>query len=491
MLLGKLFSAAGLECPQEYSDINISRIVTDSREACEACMFICIEGHNTDGHGYIKEAINKGAVVIVCERVRDECVGGAAIIKIDNTRRAAALLYNAQCGEPSKKIKLVGVTGTNGKTSVCHMLESIFSEAGVSCGVIGTVGVRIDGESVPLCREGLTTPDAAQLYPLLSEMAERGVRYVFMEVSSHSLVLCRVDGLEFECGIFTNLTRDHLDFHGSMEEYFRQKSKLFSRCRHIIVNGDDEYGKRLLNTYGEAVTCSVDGDGDFCANDVKYTARATEYKLVFSGGEYAITLGALGDFSLINSLEAAAAALTLGISPDAVIRGLLRFNGAKGRMERVLEGDCPFGVIVDYAHTPDALERLLLSARRNKTESGRIVVLFGCGGDRDRGKRKQMGRIASRLSDLVIVTSDNSRSERAEDIISDILKGIDKEKPYKVIVSRKQAIEYAIENARDGDIILLAGKGHEKYEIDADGKHFFDEVQIVKDAAARINKDKK
>ena len=485
MLLGKLFSAAGLECPEEYLNIEISKIVTDSREACERCMFICVSGYNTDGHEYIKEAINKGAVVIVSERVCDECVGGAAIIKIDNTRRAAALLYNAQCGRPSEKIKLIGVTGTNGKTSVCHMLESIFSEAGVKCGVIGTVGVRALGEDLTPFREGMTTPDAAGLYPLLAKMADMGVTHVFMEVSSHALAQDRVAGLEFECGIFTNLTRDHLDFHGSMEEYFRQKASLFSRCRYKIINADDAYGKRLLDIYENCVTCSVGGDGDFCARQICYGTDRTQYKLKFGGGELEISLGALGDFSVFNSLEAAAAALTLGISPDALIGGLLRFRGAKGRMERVLDGDSPFEVIVDYAHTPDALERLLMSVRSIRKARGRIILVFGCGGDRDKGKRKQMGRIASRLADFVVVTSDNSRSERPEDIIAEILKGIDKEKPYRAIASRKQAIEYAIESAAQDDIIVLAGKGHEKYEIDACGKHFFDEVQIVKDAAAR------
>ena len=487
MLLGKLFSEAGLECPEEYSNIEISRIVTDSREACEQCMFICVSGYNTDGHEYISQAIDKGAVVIVSERVCDECVGGAAIIKIDNTRRAAALLYNAQCGKPSEKLKLIGVTGTNGKTSVCHMLESIFSEAGVRCGVIGTVGVRALGQEIAPCREGMTTPDAAGLYPLLAKMADMGVTHVFMEVSSHSLAQYRVEGLEFECGIFTNLTRDHLDFHGSMEEYFRQKASLFSRCRHKIINADDAYGKKLLDIYEGCVTCSVGGDGDFCAREICCWTDKTQYKLKFGGGELEISLGALGDFSVFNSPEAAAAALTLGISPTALIGGLSRFLGAKGRMERVLDGDCPFEVIVDYAHTPDALERLLTSVRSIKKPRGRIILVFGCGGDRDRGKRKQMGRIASRLADLVVITSDNSRSERPEDIIAEILKGIDKEKPHKTIVSRRQAIEYAIESAAEDDIVVLAGKGHEKYEIDSDGKHFFDEVQIAR-AAARKNK---
>ena len=487
MILSRLFSDAGLEYPEKYANIEISRIVTDSRQACDKCMFICMAGHNTDGHKYIKEAINKGAVVIVAEQVRDECVGGAAIIKVDNTRRAAALLYNTQCGIKNKGLRIVGVTGTNGKTSVCYMLESIFLAAGVRCAVIGTVGCRMDGRDIPGYGGGLTTPDAHELYPLLAYIAERGVTHVFMEVSSHALANHRVDGLEFEWGVFTNLTRDHLDFHSDMEDYFLAKSRLFSMCRGGIVNIDGAYGKRLSDMYPDLVTCSEGGGGDFCALDAKSTPNGSEYKLVYRGGECHISLGALGDFSVMNSLQAAAVALSMGIDASAVIGGLSRFCGAPGRMERVVRGEL-YEVIIDYAHTPDALERLIKSARPLRGEGGRIMLVFGCGGDRDRGKRREMAVIASRLADFLIITSDNPRSEDPDTIITHILKGIDKEKPHTVIPSRKEAIEYAVSIAGEGDVILLAGKGHEKYEILADGKHFFDEKQIVKDAVERKNK---
>jgi UDP-N-acetylmuramyl-tripeptide synthetase len=450
-------------------------------------MFICIKGHNSDGHEYIKEALNNGARVIVAEQVRDECVGGAATVLVKNTRRVAALLYNVQCDEPTKGLKIIGVTGTNGKTSVCAMLESIFMCEGIRCAVLGTTGCRIDGEDISLCCEGLTTPDAAQLYPVLSFMKKEGVTHVLMEVSSHALALSRVDAIEFEYGIFTNLSRDHLDFHGDMEDYFLTKSRLIERSRRCVVNVDDEYGARYAEMCKAPITCS-EKKGDAVAKDVKCTANGCSYKLLWKDIELEISVSALGDFSVMNSLEAAALALDMGISPYAVSRGLLRFFGAKGRMERAVTTE-PYEVIVDYAHTPDALERLIMSARVLRGEQGRIILVFGCGGDRDRGKRKLMAGIASRLCDEVIITSDNSRSENTESIISDILKGIDKEKPYTVIPSRARAIEYAVSIARAGDVVLLAGKGHEKYEIDADGKHSFDEISIVREAVAAKNRE--
>jgi UDP-N-acetylmuramoyl-L-alanyl-D-glutamate--2,6-diaminopimelate ligase len=309
-----------------------------------------------------------------------------------------------------------------------------------------------------------------------------------MEVSSHALAFGRTDAIEFEYGVFTNLTRDHLDFHGDMEEYFRQKSKLFGQSRRAVVNFDDEYGKRLCRTYRGSLRASRTV-GDTVASEVECGALGCRYKLRYKDEEYEIKTGASGDFSVTNTQLAATVALDMGIEPCAVVRGLARFFGAAGRMERITGGNCPFGVFIDYAHTPDALECALKSVRSFRQGRGRVILLFGCGGDRDRGKRRQMASIASRLADFVIVTSDNPRSEEPQSIINDILKGIDKEKEYTVIVSRRRAIEYAIGIAAAGDIILLAGKGHEKYEIDATGKHDFDEISIVR-AALNAKKHK-
>lgn len=486
MKVKEIFDSAGLEFPAKYGDIEFCDAVTDSRLVRRGSMFIALRGYNTDGHNYIEKAIGNGASVIVAEQVRDECVGGAAIILIDNTRRAAALLYNAICKFPSKRIKLVGVTGTNGKTSICFMLKSIFEAAGIPCGVIGTTGAYISGIDEPIAKTGLTTPEAAQLFPLLEKMADMGAKYVFMEVSSHALARGRVVGLEFELGIFTNLSRDHLDFHGSMENYFLAKASLFSKCKHVIVNRDDAYGRRLALLYGGSITCSAKVEASVTAKDITLSREKTSYKLKYGARdvELDISLGALGDFSVINSLEAAAAAICLKIEERAVKEGLSRFFGAKGRFERVYSGE--FDVLIDYAHTPDALERVLESVRKTyHSRTANIITVFGCGGERDKGKRKQMGRIASRLADITVISSDNPRSEDPDEIIKSILKGVNKEKRYAVIPDRKSAIEYAISLARAGDVVLVAGKGHETYQIDANGEHPFDEIKIINDAIVK------
>ena len=476
MKLSALFSEAGLPYPEKYGDREITKIVTDSREATAGCMFISIVGHNNDGHEHIEEAVKKGADVIVAEQVRDGCVGGAAIVKVENTRYAAARLYSVQCGSPDKRLKIVGITGTNGKTGTSFLLESIFLNAGISCAVIGTLGCRINGIPTELCRTGLTTPDSAQLYPFLAHLANIGVDYVFMEVSSHALALGRVEGIKFEYGIFTNLTRDHLDFHGGMEEYFECKAALFSSCRRCVINVDSPYGKILAERYPEAIRCSC-SSGDAVAESAVSDRDGSRYILKYSGGELPIRLTALGDFFVTNSLLAAAVALDAKIPADSIIGGLSSFSGVSGRMERVSSDEVD--IIIDYAHTPDALERLLINAHALRQRGGRIILVFGCGGDRDRGKRKEMAHIASRLADICVVTSDNPRSEDPNTIIGDILKGIDKEKPYTVIASRKDAIRYAVSIGREGDMILLAGKGHEKYEINAEGRSSLDEREIA------------
>ncbi len=487
MHLGELFANAGLFCPENLKKLTYTGIVTNSRKVTSGSIFVAVRGQNNDGHDYINEAIQNGAVLIVAEQMRDGCVGGAAIILVENTSVAAALLYNAHHNKPSNDLKIIGVTGTNGKTGVCYMLESIFSAAGHACAVIGTLGCRALGAPVALRESSLTTPDSSELYPLLANLRDMGVTHVFMEVSSHALALHRVDGIEFECGVFTNLSRDHLDFHGTLEDYFLSKAKLFDSCKRAVINIDDTYGKRLYDAHRGSFAFSR-LCGDAMASNVRLDFSGCSYTLEYKNKKYNISLGALGDFSVSNSLAAASVALELGISPYAVSEGLSRFFGVEGRMQNVTPAGAPFCAMIDFAHTPDALERLLLCVRELKGAKGRIITLFGCGGERDKGKRRDMGLVASKYSDFVIVTSDNSRGERAEDIISDILKGIDKEKAHKVIVSRQKAIEYAVLTAGSGDIILLCGKGHEKYIIDADGTHPFDEEKILNEAYVAICK---
>ena len=498
MKLSELFDKAKINYPSEYGSIEITGVVTDSRKVTDGSMFVCINGFRFDGHDGIDEAINRGAKVIVCERVRDVFVGGAAIVKIENTRTGIARIYNAWYGDPAGKLRIIGVTGTNGKTSVCRILSFIFEEAGYRCASIGTLGCwSVGGREMVLKNAdrlaNMTTPDPESLYFALSEMVADGAEFVFMEVSSHALSLGKCDPIEFDTAIFTNLTRDHLDFHINMEEYFNAKKKLFSMCRRAIINSDDTWGKRLLREISvRSISTSCENNGDYLAENISVNADGCRaYILRYGDKSVKISLSMGGRFAVNNTLQAAAFALEFGISADTVSLALSKFSGVEGRMERVdLDKDIGFSVFIDYAHTPDALENLLLGVRSERVRSDeRIVLLFGCGGERDRGKRKLMGIVASRLSDFVIVTSDNSRSESRKGIISDILKGIDKEKPFVVIEDRRAAIEYAVENARAGDCIILAGKGHEKYEIDKTGKHPFDEAEIVRNAVEKHFRD--
>ncbi len=492
MRLQKLFSAAGLECPEEAKNINVKNIVTDSRKVVKDSLFLCIRGLHSDGHDHIDSAIRAGASVIVAEKVRDACVGGAAaIILLDNTRSVAAKLYNALYGDPVKKLKIIGVTGTNGKTSTCFMLYEIFRRAGYTVGLMGTVcRISADGKVLTPKKHdptaAMTTPDPDELYRTLAKMAKDGVEYVFMEVSSHALSQGRVEAIDFDGAVFTNLSRDHLDFHGSMEEYYKAKSELFHRSRHALINVGGDFGKRLAAKCPcPFFTCSVT-EGDFYAFGQSFRGLCgVSYILKSPYGDIEINSPLLGDFAIENSLMAASLALMYGIPKTTVAEALSNTRGVSGRMERLDTGEDEPSVIIDYAHTPDALERLLKSVHRLRTDRGHIILIFGCGGDRDRGKRPEMARIASRYADMTIITSDNCRGESPEQIFSDILKGIDKERPYTVIKDRRAAIESAVMTASARDIIVLAGKGHEKYELDGRGRHFFDESRIVRTALKR------
>lgn len=492
MRLSELFGRAGLECPEEAEEIQVRNIVTDSRRVEKGSLFICLKGMSTDGHEYMDEAIKSGASVIVAEQVRDACVGGAAaIILHDNTRSVAARLYNAWYGNPTKRLKIVGVTGTNGKTSVSTMLYEVFTSLGYKAGLIGTVKcLSVGGRVLKITSKdplaNMTTPDPEELYCALAQLVRDGAEYVFMEVSSHALALGKVDAICFELAVFTNLSRDHLDFHGTMDEYFKAKCRLFELSRIGLVNTDSEYGEKLaLGCPCPFLTVS-ETYGDFCAQNVKYHGAAgSEYILKYPNGECFISIPLAGEFSVTNSMLCASAALVCGLNPQGVSFALSRVRGAEGRMERVRIPTDEFSVIIDYAHTPDALEKLLKSVRRIRAPHGHTILVFGCGGERDRSKRREMGQIASRLADFVIITSDNCRGEDPERIFSDILTGIDKEKPYCLIKERSAAIESAVMSARYGDIIVLAGKGHERYEINNGVKRPFDERKIVKAACKK------
>lgn len=489
MKLSELFGRAGLDYPPEAGDLEISKIVTDSRNATPGCLFICMTGRHSDGHGFAVDAIHSGASVIVAEQVRDECVGGAAAwIMLKNTRQAAALLYNAWYHNPAESLKIIGVTGTNGKTSVCFLLCEMLERWGKKCGLIGTVRCRsANGKTVFFPNRNptanMTTPDPEDLYAMLAQMVSDGVEYVVMEVTSHALALYKTDAIQFSWGVFTNLTQDHLDFHGDMEQYYQAKKRLFSMSRRAVLCRDDPAADRLMREIScSFFTCSLQ-KGDFCALEVRSLgADGMRYRLQTPTGSYPMEVRIPGRFSVMNALEASAVALAEGMPAELVSEVLKNTRGVEGRMERVFLGvDAEVSVFIDYAHTPDAMEQLLktlLPLRRG----GRLLVLFGCGGERDRSKRAQMGRIASAYADELIVTSDNSRGEPVSQILRDILKGVNREKPCEVIADRRQAIRRGIQIARSGDILVLAGKGHEHYEINQYGRSPFDERRIVTEA---------
>ncbi len=497
MRLSKLLEDSGIVPNGDIADCEITEIVTDSREASLGCMFVCLCGGREDGHRYIRDAMLRGAVAVVVQKVTNVPVPDTCsyvnVIECENTRRACALLYSAWYGNPSKKLKIIGVTGTNGKTSVTHILKKIFEAALYKCGLIGTVCCSSGERKIyaqsddPLAN--MTTPDPRQLYRLLAFMAADKVDYVFMEVSSHALKLCKTDGIEFDTAIFTNLTPEHLDFHGDMEDYKKSKEKLFGVCNISIINADDSFASDMMAaSKGKIYTYSTSPkNSDFWAeNIVNNGANGINYELRSKNTIMKPSSPIPGNFTVYNTLCASACALLHGISPSVICSALGSMNGVEGRMERVkLSSKAHFSVFIDYAHTPDALENLLNTARKFSIEGQRIVLVFGCGGDRDKSKRRVMGEIASRLSDFSIVTSDNSRSEKAEYIIAEICSGFDERSKYTIIKDRRKAIEYAICNFQKGDIILLAGKGHEKYEIDALGKHDFDERKIVFECTER------
>ena len=478
-------------------DFETGVLRTNSLECSRGDAFICIPGTKLDGHDFICTAVQNGAELIVCERVTPWLAAHPEVsyITVSNARLAVAHMWNEYCGRPSEKMMLVAVSGTNGKTSTTYFLREIFKAAGYKTGVIGTVRCLIGDEEAILTDDSvsrvnsMTTPAPQKLYPMLERMADAGVEIVFMEASSHSLSQYRLDPLLFVAGVFTGLTQDHLDYHGSMEEYYLSKRRLFTMCGTAVVNVDDEYGSRLANEI--SIPCAVYSPlgktADFTASQTIHDG-SDGIRYIFSdkSGECEIKCPSVGSFMVANTLGAASVARLFGIKREVISSALAVSPQIPGRMERVPLGDfCDFEIFIDYAHTPDALERVLHSLLEVKKPNGRLVVLFGCGGDRDRTKRPIMGRIATSLAELTVITDDNSRSENPRAIICDILRGASGGACCKVIENREEAIKWVIENHRPNDTILLAGKGHEDYEISAGGKRPFSEKAIIFEAVKR------
>ena len=486
MKLEKLLVNLDYEIIKGDKNIDINSINYDSRKVSKNDLFVCIKGFSSDGHKFAQKAINQGATAIICED-DIECSEDVTIIKVKESRKALAILGANYYNNPSKDMKIIGVTGTNGKTTSAFMLKTILEAEGHKVGLIGTIANYIGSEKIDTER---TTPESLELQELFRSMVDKGCKYCVMEVSSHSLDLDRVYGIEFEAGIFTNLTRDHLDFHKTFENYYLAKYKLFERSKYKIVNIDDEYGKRVVEDcckagYSNIVTTSIKNESDYKAYDEVCESKHISFKLKIDNKEENFTVGLPGEFNIYNSLGAIAACKSLGISLESIKKGIEEVV-VLGRCEMTgREFNLPYTIILDYAHTPDGLDNILKTARG--FTKNRLISVFGCGGDRDTVKRPQMGKIGTDLSDISIITSDNPRTEDPTKIINDIVAGIDKDN-YEVIENRKEAIKRAIEIAEAGDVIVIAGKGHEDYQILSTGKIHFDEREVVKEILENIYK---
>lgn len=468
-----------INCKKEMENIEITGVTCDSRAVKDGFAFVCIVGAKSDGHDYAKMALEKGAAVIITQKklsLDNE-------ITVDDTHAAYASICANWFGNPARDLKLIGVTGTNGKTSVTYMVKKILESQGHKVGLIGTIQNMIGEEAIATQN---TTPNAYDLNSLFSLMKAKGCTYVIMEVSSHALDQCRVYNLDFEVGIFTNLTQDHLDYHITMENYLEAKKKLFKMCKTAVINSDDEYAQDIIKDLTcKVVTYSAGNNSTYSAKAIKYRPTMVDYELVSDNFINHIKVKTGGKFTVYNSLAAVVCAVELGYPVADCANAILELSGVKGRAE-VVPNDKDFTIIIDYAHTPDGLKNILLTFR--ECEKNRLIVVFGCGGDRDKTKRPIMGSIAARYADFVIVTSDNPRTEEPKAIIDDILVGMDgTPTPYKVIENRIDAIEYAVETAQKDDIIVLAGKGHETYQILSTGTIHLDEREIVAQALAKKN----
>lgn len=467
-------------------DIEIFDIQYDSRKVGKGSLFIAIKGEKADGNLFAEQAAESGAVAVVTDSSEFGARSSATTVYVPNAREALAKISAAFYDQPAAKLKLVGITGTNGKTTTSFLVESVLREAGLNPGVVGTINYRYAGKVLPAPN---TTPESLDLQRLLNDMVESGVKSAVMEVSSHALSQERVGGCVFDAAVFTNLTQDHLDYHITMERYFEAKARLFTdfidEGKTAVINMDDPKGEDLSKrALGRVIGYGIRGRGietNIYPKDIKLGVKGIEGTLATPSGEIKIKSSLIGEFNLYNILAAAGAGVGLGLPVDVVERGITALKNVPGRLERVDAGQS-FTILVDYAHTPDALERVL-STIRGLTDK-KIITLFGCGGDRDRGKRPIMGRIAAEYSDIVIVTSDNPRTEEPLKIIEDItsgMAGMCDDRSVQVIPDRREAIMKAMRLAGEGDVVLLAGKGHEDYQIIGREKiHFDDREEAIK-----------
>jgi UDP-N-acetylmuramoyl-L-alanyl-D-glutamate--2,6-diaminopimelate ligase len=477
----------------ERIEAEVTAIAFDSRQVKPGAIFFALRGVNADGARFVPQALAAGAIAVVAETAAPAGTG-VPWLQVPNARAAMAEAAAAFYRNPSEELALVGITGTNGKTTTSYVLASIFEAAGVKCGRIGTIGYQVGGREVDAAR---TTPEAPELQRMLRDMVADGCGACVMEVSSHALALRRADSLRFAAGVFTNLTRDHLDFHGDMESYFVAKRRLFEILPDGavgIINADDRRGADLVAAARRPVTYAIDAPADVRPGPLSFSLDGLSFEVRTPRGTFHVKSALVGRPNAYNILAASATAMALDLPFSAIEKGISRLEHVPGRFQVVSGAADNVRVIVDYAHTDDALKNLLETARPLAT--ARVITVFGCGGDRDRTKRPLMGAVAARLSDLVIVTSDNPRSEDPARIIEEIQRGIvtpadrlgskgAKGTPSMSIVDRREAIERAIRDARPGDLVLIAGKGHEKYQVIGDRTLPFDDVEVARAALGR------
>lgn len=468
---------AALECDIEGSgETEIKGIAYDSRKVKEGYLFVAISGFETDGHKYIDAAQKLGAAAVIGEK---EISCKCPYIRVQSSRRALALAAAAFYRHPERRLKIIGITGTNGKTTTTYLIRQILNLKGIRCDLIGTNQIIIADNAQDSVH---TTPESLEMYEIFSKIVQSGGEYVVMEVSSHSLVLDRVYGINFETAVLTNITQDHLDFHKTMDNYALAKAKLFEMSKSAAINEDSAYADLMKKSAaGKVLTYSIDKKSDIRAENLRMSERGVIFDINDERGLCEMRLGIPGRFSVYNALAAICACKNVGIDDEDIEKGLVLAKPVKGRIE-VVHTNTPYTVIIDYAHTPDGLENIISAVRGFAKK--RVITLFGCGGNRDDKKRPKMGKIAEDLSDLVIVTSDNPRMEKPMDIINDILKGMKKDN-HIVIENRREAIAYATKIAEDGDIVILAGKGHETYQEIEHVKHDFDERTVIKEILAK------
>ncbi len=473
MLLSELLK--GVNVKNDYIDKEISDVTDNTKKVTKDCAFVCVSGARFDGHNFAKEVMENGAVTLIVSKD----LGLPEQVLVDNTREAYAIMCKNLFGASVEKMTLIGVTGTNGKTTTAFIVKDILKEFNIKSGLIGTVKNMVGDKEF---HTELTTPDSYDMHKLFKMMEDDDIKYCVMETSSQAFHQMRLAGIHFKVGVFTNLTQDHLDYHGTIEEYKKCKKELFKVCDTAVVNSDDEASQFMVDGLScKKIGYGVENSCDIKASNVELFENKVTYKI---NNELNVDFHIPGDFSVYNSLAAIGAVSALGFSLEDTVKAISKAQSVKGRLELV-ETNTPFGVIIDYAHTPDGLEKAI-NAVRGFTK-GRVITLFGCGGDRDKTKRPKMGRMATELSDVVIVTTDNPRTEDPEEIIKEILIGTVGSKAEVItITDRSEAIAEALKIAKQGDTILLAGKGHELYQVIGTERVHYDEREVIKNALQNI-----